>query len=82
MRVGCRYQDSVKSKSYKAKTCSISNSFEDFLLTLYVCFRFVATMNNEAIDEYESIKTQGKSIVSAMKKSLYATCQRPARSIR
>ena len=82
MRVDCRYQESVKSKSYKAKTYSISSSFEDFLLTLYLSFRVVATMNNEAIDECERWKTQGKSLVSAIKKSLYATCQEPARSSR
>ena len=69
MRVDCRYKESVKSKSYKARTYSISSNFEDFLLTLYLNFRVVATMNNEAIDECELWKTQGKSLVSAIIKS-------------
>ena len=56
MRVDCRYPESVKSKSYKAKTYSISSRFEDFLHTLYLSLKVMATMNNEAIDE--SVKAE------------------------
>ena len=66
MHVDCRYQESVISKSYKAKTESFYSSFEELLLSLYLRFMVVATMKSEEIDEGENWKTQTKSAVSPM----------------
>ena len=54
MHFDCRYQESVKSKSYNAKTYSFCSSFEDIKRTLYLRFRVVATIKSEEIDEGES----------------------------